>query len=34
MVSFLDSDGPHYLKLRQIAREKSPEVVSSALMSQ
>ena len=34
MVSFLDCDGPYYLKLRQIAREESPEAVSSAMMSQ
>ena len=33
MVFPLDSDGPYYLKLRQIAREESPEIVSSALMS-
>lgn len=34
MVSFLNCDGPYYLKLRQIAREESPEVVSSAVMSE
>ncbi len=34
MGSFLDNDGPCYLKLRQIAREENSEFVSDAVMSQ
>ena len=34
MGSFLDCDGPCYLKLRQIARKENPGVVSSGVMLQ
>ena len=34
MVSFLDCDGPYYLKLCQVAREENPKVVSKVMMTQ
>lgn len=34
MISFLDCDGPYYLKLCQVAREENSEFLSKAVMTQ